>query len=223
MAGWALSTVVSEAFLNAIAAEGVGDGVEVAGFRQAFNLPMLGALDLGVDLRIVDGAGQALPPGAPGEICLRGVSVMQGYWDDPVATGKALRGGWFHTGDVGYVTAEGLLFVVDRIKDVINRAGEKIAAAEVESCLLQRPELSEAAVFAMPDEDTGEAVAAAVVLREGCRRDEAELAAELRAHVAAHLAAYKVPARIFVRHAALPRNPAGKLLKVDLKREYLTR
>lgn len=200
---------------------GVGAAASGTVFRDAPRAA--GLISPIIDVRIVDGDGQPLPPGAPGEICLRGVTVMQGYWDDPVATGKALRGGWFHTGDVGYVTAEGLLFVVDRIKDVINRAGEKIAAAEVESCLLQRPELSEAAVFAMPDEDTGEAVAAAVVVRADCRRDEAELAAELRAHVAAHLAAYKVPARIFVRHAALPRNPAGKLLKADLKREYLSR
>jgi long-chain acyl-CoA synthetase len=103
---------------------------------------------------------------------------------------------------------------VDRIKDVINRSGEKIAAAEVESCLLQHPDLDEAAVFAMPDEGTGEAVAAAVVVREGRRLSEAEL----QAHVAAHLAGYKVPARIFIRQDALPRNPAGKLLKGDLKR-----
>ena len=153
-----------------------------------------------------------------GEICLRGATVMEGYWNDPVATAEAMRGGWFHTGDVGYVSDEGLLFVVDRIKDVINRSGEKIAAAEVESCLLQHPDLEEAAVFAMPDEGTGEAVAAAVVVREGRRLSEAEL----QAHVAAHLAGYKVPARIFIRQDALPRNPAGKLLKGDLKRECLS-
>lgn len=170
-----------------------------------------------VDLRIEDGEGNPLPNGTAGEICLRGVTLMSGYWNNPEATASALRDGWFHTGDVGYLSDEGLLFVVDRIKDVINRAGEKIAAAEVESCLLQHPDLTEAAVFAMPDEGTGEAIAAAVVVREGCRLAEAEL----QAHVAAHLAGYKVPARIFVRHDALPRNPAGKLLKASLKQEYL--
>ncbi|WP_298597053.1 class I adenylate-forming enzyme family protein [Zoogloea sp.] len=170
-----------------------------------------------VDLCIMDADGNTLPQGSMGEICLRGVTVMKGYWNDPVATAEAMRGGWFHTGDVGYVSDEGLLYVVDRIKDVINRSGEKIAAAEVESCLLQHPDLEEAAVFAMPDEGTGEAVAAAVVVREGRRVSEAEL----QAHVAAHLAGYKVPARIFIRQDALPRNPAGKLLKGDLKRECL--
>ena len=170
-----------------------------------------------IDLCIMDADGNTLPVGSMGEICLRGVTLMQGYWNDPDATASAIRGGWFHTGDVGYVSDEGLLFVVDRIKDVINRSGEKIAAAEVESCLLQHPDLDEAAVFAMPDEGTGEAVAAAVVVREGRRLSEAEL----QAHVAAHLAGYKVPARIFIRQDALPRNPAGKLLKGDLKRECL--
>lgn len=171
-----------------------------------------------IDLCIMDADGNTLPAGSMGEICLRGVTLMQGYWNDPDATAGAIRGGWFHTGDVGYVSDEGLLFVVDRIKDVINRSGEKIAAAEVESCLLQHPDLDEAAVFAMPDEGTGEAVAAAVVVREGRRLSEAEL----QAHVAAHLAGYKVPARIFIRQDALPRNPAGKLLKGDLKRECLS-
>lgn len=194
---------------------GVGAAASGAVFRLAPRAS--GLVSPIVDLRIVDAAGQVVPPGGMGEICLRGVTLMQGYWNDPDATARAVRDGWFHTGDVGYVNDDGLLFVVDRIKDVINRAGEKIAAAEVESCLLQHPDLSEAAVFAMPDEGTGEAVAAAVVLREGCRLSEADL----QAHVAAHLAGYKVPARIFIRHDALPRNPAGKLLKTDLKREYL--
>lgn len=195
---------------------GVGAAASGSVFRHAPRAS--GLISPIVDLRIMDADGNTLPAGSVGEICLRGVTLMQGYWNDPHATASAIRDGWFHTGDVGYVSDEGLLFVVDRIKDVINRAGEKIAAAEVESCLLQHPDLNEAAVFAMPDEGTGEAVAAAVVLREGCRLGEAEL----QAHVAAHLAGYKVPARIFIRHEALPRNPAGKLLKADLKREYLS-
>lgn len=195
---------------------GVGAAASGSVFRHAPRAS--GLISPIVDLRIMDADGNTLPAGSVGEICLRGVTLMQGYWNDPHATASAIRDGWFHTGDVGYVRDEGLLFVVDRIKDVINRAGEKIAAAEVESCLLQHPDLNEAAVFAMPDEGTGEAVAAAVVLREGCRLGEAEL----QAHVAAHLAGYKVPARIFIRHEALPRNPAGKLLKADLKREYLS-
>lgn len=169
-----------------------------------------------IDVRIVDPGGAPLPAGEPGEIWLRGVTVMQSYWRNPDASRQALPDGWFRTGDIGYLDDEGFLFVVDRIKDVINRSGEKIAAAEVESCLLEHPAVIEAAVFAAPDEHTGEAVVAAVVVdpSAGVTSDA------LRAHVAARLAAYKVPAVIHVRGEALPRNPAGKLLKSDLKREY---
>ena len=99
---------------------------------------------------------------------------------------------------------------------MINRAGEKIAAAEIESCLLQHPALVEAAVFAQPDDQTGEAVVAVVVLAPG----EVLSAQEVQAHVAARLAAYKVPQQVHVRHDSLPRNPAGKMLKTVLKREY---
>ncbi|MDX9718547.1 MAG: AMP-binding protein, partial [Thauera sp.] len=135
------------------------------------------------------------------------------YWRNPQATAAALHDGWFRTGDVGYVDEEGFLFIVDRIKDVINRAGEKIAAAEVESCLLLLPEVMEAAVLAVADEHTGEGVAAIVSVREGSQLDEAAV----RAHVAAHLAAYKVPATVRLLTEALPRNPAGKLLKGQLR------
>lgn len=168
-----------------------------------------------VDLRIADLDGSPLPAGEVGEIWLRGVTVMDGYWAQPEATAQAMRDGWFRTGDVGLVDAQGFLRVVERIKDVINRNGEKIAAAEVESCLLQHPGLLEAAVFGQPDEQTGEAVVAVVVAAPG-----ADLTAEaVRAHVAERLAAYKVPARVEIRVQPLPRNPAGKLLKSQLKRE----
>jgi len=169
-----------------------------------------------IDVRIADLDGNALPAGETGEIWLRGVTVMQGYWRNPDDTRSALVDGWFHTGDVGYLDDEGFLFVVDRIKDVINRSGEKIAAAEVESCLLEHPSVIEAAVFAVPDEKSGEAVVAAVV----ADAPDAVSSEVLREHVAARLAAYKVPAVVHVRSEALPRNPAGKLLKGELKRTY---
>ena len=169
-----------------------------------------------VELRIADLDGAPLPAGEAGEIWLRGVTVMDGYWQQAEATAQAMRRGWFRTGDVGVIDADGLLRVVDRIKDVINRSGEKIAAAEVESCLLQHPQLIEAAVFSQPDDLTGEAVVAVVVAAAGARLD----ADEVRAHVAARLAAYKVPVRVHLRREPLPRNPAGKLLKSALKREF---
>lgn len=166
-----------------------------------------------VELRIAGAGGEALPRGEPGEVWLRGVTVMDGYWGNPEATVAAMSDGWFHTGDVGYLDDEDFLFIVDRIKDVINRNGEKIAAAEVESCLLQLPDVLEAAVLAVPDERTGEAVAAIVSVREGARLD----AEAVRGHVAAHLAGYKVPSRVRVTEQPLPRNAAGKLLKNQLR------
>ena len=154
--------------------------------------------------------------GERGEIWVRGVTVMQRYWGQPEATTQALQDGWFRTGDVGYLDADGFLFVVDRIKDVINRSGEKIAAAEVESCLSELPDVDEAAVIAMPDAVTGEAVVAVVVPKPGAKLTSEQV----QAHVAARLASYKVPSRVVIRDDRLPRNPAGKALKGELKTQY---
>jgi long-chain acyl-CoA synthetase len=167
------------------------------------------------EARIVDSLGRALPAGETGEIWVRGVTVMREYWGQPEATAAALVDGWFRTGDIGYLDDDGFLFVVDRLKDVINRSGEKIAAAEVESCLSECPGVREAAVVAMPDPVTGEAVVAVVVPDEG-----ATLTPEaVQAHVATRLASYKVPSRVLIRADRLPRNPAGKLVKGELKKE----
>lgn len=168
-------------------------------------------------VRVADFDGSPMPAGELGEIWLQGVTIMHSYWAQPEASAKALADGWFRSGDIGYVDSDGFLVIVDRIKDVINRSGEKIAAAEVESCLLQHPSLVEAAVFAQPDEQTGEAVVAVVVATPGVYLSEADV----QAHVAAHLAAYKVPLRVHVRLGELPRNPAGKMLKSVLKKEYI--
>lgn len=194
------------------------NGVGAAASGRLFQLrpQASGLLSPIIELRVADIDGTALPPGQAGELWLRGVSVMQAYWGQPEASAQALSGGWFRTGDIGILDADGFLRVVDRIKDVINRAGEKIAAAEIESCLLQHPALAEAAVFGQPDEQTGEAVVAVVVLAPGA----ALTAAQVQAHVAGRLAAYKVPLRVHVRSDSLPRNPAGKMLKATLKREY---
>ena len=168
-----------------------------------------------IEVRIADFDDRELPEGEAGEIQVRGVPVMREYWGQPEATAEAMRGGWMRTGDVGYLQ-DGYLFVVDRLKNVINRAGEKIAAAEVESCLLQHPGLAEAAVISIPDPVYGEAVAAVVVAAGGTAPTEAEL----KAFVAERLASYKVPSRIAVVRDRLPKNPAGKLLKVELRRDF---
>lgn len=170
-----------------------------------------------IELRVAEFDGTPLPTGEAGELWLRGVTVMQAYWAQPEASAAVFSDGWLRSGDIGFLDADGFVRVVDRIKDVINRNGEKIAAAEVESCLLQHPGLVEAAVFALPDDVTGEAVVAVVVTQQGVVLTEAAV----RGHVAAHLAAYKVPVRVYLRDEPLPRNPAGKMLKTVLKRELL--
>lgn len=169
-----------------------------------------------VEVRIVDPQGRDQPAGEAGEIWLRGVTVMDGYWGQPEATAEAVQDSWFRSGDVGLLDADGFLRVVDRIKDVINRSGEKIAAAEVESCLLQHPQVLEAAVFSQPDELTGEAVVAAVVLAPDSDID----ATAVQTFVAGRLAAYKVPVRVYLSRDPLPRNPTGKLLKSLLRQEF---
>lgn len=194
---------------------GVGAGTSGDAFR--FRPNSSGMVSPIIELRICDGEGSELTQGRHGEIWLRGVTVMNGYWRNPHGTAQAMQDGWFRTGDIGYVDEDGYLFVVDRIKDVINRNGEKIAAAEIESCLLHHPMVRDAAVFARPDADTGEAVVAVVVPRE----DGLVTAADLLVHVRSRLAAYKVPAQVHLRTEPLPRNPAGKLLKAVLKEQYL--
>ena len=168
-------------------------------------------------VRVADPNGAALPVSEAGELWLRGACVMDGYWRDSQATALALdQDGWLHTGDIGYLDADGFLHVVDRIKDVIIRSGENISSAEVESCLLQHPQILEAVVFARPDEVTGEAVVAVIVAQPGARLSSEQV----REHVAERLAGYKVPRDVYVHDGPLPRNPSGKLLKRAVKQEY---
>ncbi|GAA3996051.1 class I adenylate-forming enzyme family protein [Comamonas faecalis] len=197
-----------------------GVGAGASGRLFALRPECAGFVSPLMELRIADVFGEPLPAGEDGEIWLRGVTVMDGYWRQPRATEAAMSDGWFRTGDVGRVDADGFLRIVDRIKDVINRNGEKIAAAEVESCLMQHAAVEDAVVFAQADEQTGEAVVAVVQLRAGAADTSAQL---LREHVAARLAAYKVPQTIHLRDESLPRNPAGKLLKNAVKKEYQAR
>lgn len=174
-----------------------------------------GTLSPIIDVRIADLDGSALPKGEAGEVWLRGVTLMEGYWADEASTAKAVQDGWFRTGDIGYLDDDGFITIVDRIKDVINRSGEKIAAAEVESCLLQHQDLEEAAVFSMPHEVTGEQVVSVVVRKPQTSVSEQQL----REFVAQRLAGYKVPNKIVVRDEPLPRNPAGKMLKTSIRKE----
>ncbi|MCP5131042.1 MAG: long-chain fatty acid--CoA ligase [Pseudomonadales bacterium] len=191
----------------------------------AFLTPEFGVSKLGSagqaplfsETRIVDNDNREVAPGERGEICLRGPNIMKGYWNRPEATAAAIDDeGWFHSGDVGYVDDEGFLFICDRLKDMVISGGENVYPAEVESVLYRHDHIAEVAVLGLPDEKWGEAVTAVVALHEG---KELTLE-ELRAFAEPFLARYKLPLRLHVVEA-LPRNPAGKVLKFVLKEELL--
>ncbi|THG81118.1 acyl--CoA ligase [Pseudomonas sp. A-1] len=172
-----------------------------------------------VEVRIGDTPDAPQAPGVEGQIWLRSPTLMSCYWGLPAATAEALQDGWLATGDVGCLDEEGFLRITDRLKDLINRGGEKVAAAEVEACASGLDGVIEAAAFAVPDERMGEAVALVARVREGCGVDEVAL----HAHIAAHLAAFKVPEHLQVVHAELPRNASGKLLKRELREDFVRR
>jgi len=169
----------------------------------------------GVDIRVVDAAGQPLPPRQVGEIVCRATQIMKGYWNQPEETAKAIREEWLHTGDAGYLDEDGFLYIYDRVKDMIVSGGENIYPAEVESALYGHPAIADVAVIGVPDEHWGEAVKAIAVLKPGQRADAADLIAYARERIAG----YKLPKSIdFVDE--LPRTASGKILKHQLREGY---
>lgn len=166
-----------------------------------------------VDVRIGDSPHQPLPNGVSGLIWLRSPTLMNAYWNQPQATAQTLQDGWLDTGDIGLLDEEGFLYITDRAKDLINRGGEKISAAEVESCACEMPGVIEAAAFAVADDVLGEALV--LVIRSDC--ETAPSSAAVQDFIATRLAAFKVPAQVHSQRQALPRNASGKLLKGDLK------
>jgi acyl-CoA synthetase (AMP-forming)/AMP-acid ligase II/thioesterase domain-containing protein len=163
------------------------------------------------EVRIVDAEGAPLPIETPGEIVVRGAKVMKGYDDDPEATRAAFFGDWLRTGDEGVLEADGFLRVTGRLRERVNRGGEKISPPEVDDVLRAHPAVAEATAFGVPHPRLGEDLAAAIVLRPGA----AASAAELRAFVAARLAPFKVPSRlVFVER--IPRGPTGKVPRARL-------
>ena len=169
----------------------------------------------GVEVKIFDEREQECPPEVVGEIVARGKNIMKGYWKNPEATAHALRGGWFHTGDMGFRDADGYIYIVDRMKDMIVTGGENVYPREVEEVLYTHPDVLEAAVIGVPSERWGETVKAVVVRRDGRTVTGEELIAYTRERVAR----YKAPTSVdFV--GALPRNPSGKVLKKVLREQY---
>jgi acyl-CoA synthetase (AMP-forming)/AMP-acid ligase II len=165
----------------------------------------------GVEVAIQDAEGRELAPGEVGEVMVRGASVMQGYWRRPDATAEALRGGWLHTGDLGRLTEDGMLYLLDRTKDMIISGGSNVYAVEVEQVLSTHPEVGDVAVIGVPDDMWGEIVVAVVVPSGG----DLDIAS-LERHCRGTLAGYKVPRR-WVQVETLPRNAYGKVVKRDLR------
>jgi acyl-CoA synthetase (AMP-forming)/AMP-acid ligase II len=169
------------------------------------------------EVRVMDDAGREVAPGQPGEIWINGPMVVAGYWNDPAASAREFTGGFWHSGDLGAVDAQGFVYVFDRKKDMINRGGYKIYSAEVESVLLEHPGVAEAAVVALPCPVLGERVHAFITLRASSKvTSEA-----LRAFCLERLADYKAPESFSLRSEPLPRNANGKALKRMLREELL--
>lgn len=169
-----------------------------------------------VALAIMDHEGKALPVGSQGEVCLRGPKVTQGYWRDDAKTQTSFFGQWFRSGDIGYLDAEGFLYLTDRKKDMIISGGENIASSEVERVLCQLPQVAEVAAIGLPDERWGERVAAVVVLQPGASLN----LEQVRAHCSGRLGGFKTPKQLVIRDT-LPRNPSGKVLKRVLRDELV--
>ncbi|MGD9861899.1 MAG: AMP-binding protein, partial [Pseudodonghicola sp.] len=166
------------------------------------------------DLRVVDEDDNPLPAGQPGEIVVRGPQVMNGYWQRPDDTAHAMRGGFYHTGDAGYLDADGYLHLVGRTKEMIISGGENIYPIETENCLSKHPAIAQCAVIGLPDPFWGEAVHAVVAMQPGAEATEETLIAFCRERIA-H---YKAPRGVTFWSGALPLSPTNKIDKATLKR-----
>ena len=161
------------------------------------------------EVKIVDPGDREVPRGTVGEILSRGPMVMKGYWNQPKLTEDALRGGWMHTGDAGYMDDEGFVFVVDRLKDMIISGGENIYSAETENAIYQHPAVAMCAVIGIPHAEWGEQVHAVVMLKDGQELTEEEL----QAHCRKLIAGYKCPRSVEFTREPLPVSGVGKILK----------
>jgi long-chain acyl-CoA synthetase len=166
----------------------------------------------GVEMKVVDEDDNEVAQGEVGEIVIRGHNIMKGYWQRPDATAEAMRGGWFHSGDMARVDEEGYFYIVDRKKDLIIRGGYNVYPREVEEVLYEHPKIREAAVLGVPHDEWGEEIGAAVVLHDGEQLDPEEVSA----YVKERIAAYKYP-RIVWFLDDLPKGPTGKILKREIE------
>jgi acyl-CoA synthetase (AMP-forming)/AMP-acid ligase II len=170
----------------------------------------------GLEVRLVDDAGETVASGEPGEILVRGYNVMQEYYEDPAATAAAMVDGWLHTGDVGVLGADGNLRITDRKKDMYIVGGFNAFPAEIEGIMVTHPKVGQVAVIGIPDERLGEVGVAYVVPRPGASVEPDEIISWCREH----MANFKVPRLVEVVEA-LPLNPTGKVMKFELRARYV--
>jgi fatty-acyl-CoA synthase len=192
-------------------------GMQLEDERRFVAQAMTGYPIPGVELRVVDGHGDDVPRDGTtmGEVVARSDGIMKGYWQQPTATAEALRGGWFHTGDIATINEDGYIHIVDRNKDIIISGGENICSLEIEKALLAHPAVYEVAVIPVPDEKWGEVPKALVVLKPEAKATERELLEFCRSR----LAHFKCPRSAeFV--ANLPKTATGKVLKKNLRQKY---
>jgi long-chain acyl-CoA synthetase len=171
-----------------------------------------------MDVKIAGAGGERLPAGEVGEICFSGPMLIRGYWNKPEATAETIKDGWLYSGDIGRIDDEGFLYVEDRAKDMVIRAGENIYCAEVEAAIYDHPAVYECAVFGIPHERLGEELVVSVFLKDGATLS----AEELQAHVGERLAGFKVPTRVVFVDAQLPRGATGKILKRELRDDLVS-
>src|SRR3954453_17358937 len=194
---------------------GLSETSPVASFNHPDKERKVGSIGTpisGVEMRVVDDDGNEVEQGEVGEIAIRGPNVMKGYWRKDDETQKAIKGGWFHTGDMAKVDDEGYFFIVDRKKEMILRGGYNVYPREIEEVLYEHPAIAEAAVVGVPDDKMGEEVGAAIALKEGESVDEGEL----RSFVKEQVAGYKYPRKIWFVDE-LPKGPTGKVLKREIE------
>jgi long-chain acyl-CoA synthetase len=194
---------------------GLSETSPVASFNHPDKVRKPGSIGTpveGVQMRLVDPDDAEVPAGEVGEIVIRGHNVMKGYWGKPDATAEAMRGGWFHTGDLARVDSDGYFFIVDRKKDLIIRGGYNVYPREIEEVLYEHPDVAEAAVIGIPHPELGEDVGAAVKLKPGATAT----AADLRSFVRDRVAAYKYPRHVWIADD-LPKGPTGKILRREVR------
>jgi long-chain acyl-CoA synthetase len=193
---------------------GLSETSPVASFNHPDQVRKAGSIGIpveGVQLRLIDETGQTVPEGEIGEIAIRGHNVMKGYWGKPEATAEAITDGWFRTGDLAKVDADGYYYIVDRKKDMIIRGGYNVYPREIEEVLHEHPAVAEVAVIGIPHAELGEEVAAAVALKPGASATPEEL----RSFVRDKVAAYKYPRQIWLVES-LPKGPTGKILRREV-------